>query len=67
MPRGITPRQPSRTGRQEGTRKSASRKNPGALRTPRTGDGARPHTFCSSVNLWFSERPFVMSRNHGHN
>lgn len=39
MPRGITPRQPSRTGHHEG----ASRKNPGALRTPRAGQGARPH------------------------
>src|SRR6478736_594818 len=43
MPRGITPRQPSRTGHHEGTRTAASRKNPGALRTPRTGEGARPH------------------------
>jgi endonuclease III len=43
MPRGITPRQPARTGRHEGTRKSPAKK-PGALRTPRTGEGARPHT-----------------------
>ena len=43
MPRGITPRQPAKTGRHEGTRKAASKK-PGALRTPRTGEGARPHT-----------------------
>jgi endonuclease III len=44
MPRGITPRQPARTGRHEGTRKNPSAKKPGALRTPRTGEGARPHT-----------------------
>ena len=43
MPRGITPRQPAKTGRHEGTRKAASKK-PGVLRTPRTGEGARPHT-----------------------
>jgi endonuclease III len=43
MPRGITPRQPAKTGRHEGTRKAASKK-PGALRTPRTGKSARPHT-----------------------
>ena len=42
MPRGITPRQPAKTGRQEGTRKAAIKK-PGVLRTPRTGEGARPH------------------------
>ncbi len=42
MPRGITPRQPAKTGRQEGTRKIAAAKKPGALRTPRTGEGARP-------------------------
>ena len=40
MPRGITA---DKTGRHEGTRKAASKK-PGALRTPRTGEGARPHT-----------------------
>jgi len=44
MPRGITPRQPAKTGRHEGTRKAAAAKKPGALRTPRTGEGARPHT-----------------------
>ena len=43
MPRGTTPRQPAKTGRHEGTRKAASKK-PGVLRTPRTGEGARPHT-----------------------
>jgi endonuclease III len=43
MPRGITPRQPARTGRHEGTRKSSSAKKPGAPRTPRTGEDARPH------------------------
>jgi endonuclease-3 len=43
MPRGITTRQPAKTGRHEGTRKGAA-KEPGALRTPRTGEGARPHT-----------------------
>ena len=44
MPRGITPRQPARTGRQEGIRQSASNKKAAVLRTARTGDGARPHT-----------------------
>jgi endonuclease III len=44
MPRGITPRQPARTGRQEGVRKAAPREKPGVLRTPRTGKSARPHT-----------------------
>jgi endonuclease-3 len=43
MPRGITPRQPAKTGRHEGTRKAAAAKKPGALRTPRTGEGARPN------------------------
>jgi endonuclease III len=43
MPRGITPRQPAKTGRHEGTRKGAAKKSD-ALRTPRTGEGARPHT-----------------------
>jgi endonuclease III len=41
MPRGTTPRQPARTGRQEGTRKAVSKK-PGVLRTPRTGEVVRP-------------------------
>ncbi|HYM05569.1 MAG TPA: endonuclease III [Terriglobales bacterium] len=44
MPRGITPRQPAKSGRQEGVRNSSGKKRPGVLRTPRTGDGARPHT-----------------------
>ena len=44
MPRGITPRQPARTGRHEGIRKAAPREKPGAPRTPRTGKSARPHT-----------------------
>jgi endonuclease III len=44
MPRGVTPRQPAKTGRQEGTRKTAPGKKPGVLRAPRTGAGARPHT-----------------------
>ncbi len=44
MPRGITPRQPARTGRQEGARKTAPREKPGVLRPPRTGKSARPHT-----------------------
>ena len=43
MPRGITPRQPAKTGRHEGTRKAASKK-PGVLRMPRTGEVARPRT-----------------------
>ncbi len=42
MSRGITPRQPAKTGRQEGIRKAASKKA-GVLRTPRTGESARPH------------------------
>jgi endonuclease-3 len=44
MPRGITPRQPAKTGRHEGARKAAASKRPGVLRTSRTGEGARPHT-----------------------
>ena len=44
MPRGITPRQPGKTGRHEGTRKTAANIKTGALRTPRTGKSARPHT-----------------------
>ncbi len=45
MPRGHTPRQPARTGRQEGTRKARPGKgSTAALRTARTGEGARPHT-----------------------
>ncbi|MGH9539934.1 MAG: endonuclease III [Terriglobales bacterium] len=43
MPRGVTPRQPARTGRHEGARQSAFNK-PAVLRTARTGEGARPHT-----------------------
>src|SRR6266446_4783552 len=43
MPRGITPPQPAKTGRHEGARKAAASKKPGALRTSRTGEGARPH------------------------
>jgi endonuclease-3 len=43
MPRGITPRQPAKTGRHEGARRAAASKKPGALRTSRTGEGARPH------------------------
>jgi endonuclease-3 len=49
MPRGITPRQPAKTGRHEGTRKAASSTKPGALRTPRTGKSARPHTDFAST------------------
>jgi endonuclease III len=44
MPRGITPRQPAKTGRHEGARRAAASKKPGALRMSRTGEGARPHT-----------------------
>ena len=51
MPRGITTRQPGRTGRHEGTRKAAFGKRPGALRTPRTGEGARPHTDSASTSV----------------
>ncbi len=39
MPRGITPRQPARSGRQEGIRQSASKKRS----TPRTAE-THPHT-----------------------
>src|SRR5580704_14964541 len=39
MPRGITPRQPARSGRQEGIRQSAAKKRP----APRTAE-ARPDT-----------------------
>jgi len=42
MPRGITPRQPAKTGRHEGARRAAASKKPGALRTSPTGEGARP-------------------------
>jgi endonuclease-3 len=45
MPRGNTPRQPARTGRQEGTRKTRPGKDStAALRTARAGKSARPHT-----------------------
>ncbi len=44
MPRGNTPRQPARTGRQEGARKTRQGKAVTAvLRTVRTGKSARPH------------------------
>src|SRR5579862_7683256 len=43
MPRGITPRQPTKTGRHEGTREAASNK-PGAPQAPRSGGSARLHT-----------------------
>jgi endonuclease-3 len=44
MPRGNTPRQPARTGRQEGARKARQGKSATAvLRTARTGKMARPH------------------------
>jgi endonuclease III len=45
MPRGITPRQPARTGRQEGAPKPRQGKAPTSLlRTARTSEGSRPHT-----------------------
>jgi endonuclease III len=44
MPRGNTPRQPARTGRQEGTRKVRPKAAPVVLRTARTGKSARPRT-----------------------
>jgi endonuclease-3 len=45
MPRGITPRQPARTGRQERAHKARHGKAATAiLRTARTGKGARSHT-----------------------
>jgi endonuclease-3 len=43
MPRGITPRQPARTGRHEGVRHSGAGKKTAARRAARTGEGARPH------------------------
>lgn len=49
MPRGITPRRPARTGRHEGKRKTASRKTSAVLRTPGTGEGARPHMGISAA------------------
>ena len=42
MPRGITPRRPARTGRQEGTGHAAAGKRPASLRAARTGGDARP-------------------------
>ena len=42
MPRGITPRRPARTGRQEGTGHAAARKRAAVLRPARTGGDARP-------------------------
>ena len=45
MPRGKTPRQPARSGRQEGAPKARPGKAVAAvLRTARTGKNARPHT-----------------------
>jgi endonuclease-3 len=45
MPRGITPRQPARTGRQEGAHKDPHGKAAIAIvRTARTGNSALPHT-----------------------
>jgi endonuclease-3 len=49
MARGITPRQPAKTGRHEGPRKAAASIKPGSLRTPRTGKSARPHTDLASA------------------
>ncbi len=49
MPRGITPRQPAKTGRHEGKRKAFPSAKPGALRTPRTGKSARPHTVSAAT------------------
>jgi endonuclease III len=45
MPRGTTPRQPARTGRQEGARRARqARATTAVLRPARTGKSARPHT-----------------------
>jgi endonuclease-3 len=44
MPRGNTPRQPARTGRQEGAHKARLGTAPAILRTMRTGKSARSHT-----------------------
>ncbi|MGH9503860.1 MAG: endonuclease III [Terriglobales bacterium] len=60
MPRGINPRQPARTGRQEGMRsKTAAGKKTGAVRTPRTGKPGRPQALRASTQsrASTSERP----------
>jgi len=59
MPRGITPRQPARTGRHEGARKAAPREKPGVLRTPRTGGSARPHTFPAAPKKSASKNSYM--------
>jgi len=59
MSRGITPRQPARTGRHEGARKAASRENPAALRTRRTGKSARPHTIPAGPKKSASKNTYV--------
>ena len=64
MPRGNTPRQPARTGRQEGARKARQGKGSAAvLRTARTGEGARPHTVRATGNA----AAFRNAWNHHHN
>ena len=59
MPRGITPRQPARTGRHEGARKAAPREKPGVLRTPRTGKSARPHTIPAAPKKSASKNTYM--------
>ena len=44
MPRGVTPRQPARTGRHDAVRHPASGKGSTALRTARTGKSVRVYT-----------------------
>ena len=58
MPRGITPRQPARTGRHEGIRKAAPREKPGVLRAPRTGKSARPHTDSAATKKSASKKTY---------
>ncbi len=53
MPRGTTPRQPARTGRQEGARKGRKEKVATAiLRTARVGKSARPNTERTAANVF---------------
>lgn len=59
MSRGITPRQPARTGRHEGARKAAPRENPAAVRTRRTGKRARPHTIPAASKKSASKNTYV--------
>jgi endonuclease-3 len=61
MPRGTTPRHPAKTGRQEGTRNAVSKKA-GVLRTPGTGEGARPHTVAGTNTARGKYNPIAPDR-----